>query len=100
MPLLPRAHLFEFNDRDWVPESLRDTIVETLSRSLDWGGFLRPLAPVIDDFLSAAGTREVLDLCAGAGGPAVMSTPHTSPRPHPRGVRASSSTRFTIFNLS
>ena len=72
MPLLPRTHLFEFNDRDWVPESLRDTIVETLSRSLDWGGFLRPLVPVVDDFLSAAGTREVLDLCAGAGGPAVI----------------------------
>jgi len=72
MPRLPRTHLFEFNDRDWVPESLRDTIVETLSRSLDWGGFLRPLAPVIDDFLAAAGTREVLDLSAGAGGPAVI----------------------------
>lgn len=72
MPVLPRAHLFEFNDRDWVPESLRDTIVETLSRSLDWGGFLRPLAPVIDDFLAASGTHEVLALCAGAGGPAVI----------------------------
>ena len=72
MPILPRAQLFEFNDRDWVPESLRDTIVETLSRSLDWGGFLAPLAPVIDEFLSAAGTTEVLDLCAGAGGPALI----------------------------
>lgn len=72
MPFLPRVQLFEFNDRDWVPASLRDTIVETLSRSLDWGGFLRPLAPVIDDFLSGSGTREVLDLCAGAGGPAVI----------------------------
>jgi polyphosphate kinase 2 len=72
MPVLPRAHLFEFNDRDWVPASLRDTIVETLSRSLDWGGFLRPLVPVIDNFLSAAGTRDVLDLCAGAAGPALI----------------------------
>jgi len=71
-PLLPRAHLFEFNDRDWVPESLRDTIIETLSRSLRWGSFLRPLVPVIDRFLSAAGTREVLDLCAGAAGPALI----------------------------
>jgi polyphosphate kinase 2 len=74
MPLLPRAHLFEFNDRNWVPASLRDTIVETLSRSLDWGGFLRPLVPVMEDFLSAAGTREVLDLCAGAAGPALILT--------------------------
>jgi hypothetical protein len=72
MSVLPRAHLFEFNDRDWVPATLRDTIVETLSRSLAWGGVLRPLAPVIDRFLEAAGTREVLDLCAGAGGPAMI----------------------------
>jgi len=72
MPLFPRTHLFEFNDRDWVPASLRDTIVETLSRSLDWGGFLRPLVPVLDRFLSDAGTREVLDLCAGAAGPAMI----------------------------
>jgi hypothetical protein len=28
--------------------------------------------PVIDRFLSACGTHEVLDLCAGAGGPAVI----------------------------
>jgi len=68
---LPRAQLFEFNDRSWVPATLRDTIIETLSRSLDWGGFLRPLVPVIDRFLADAGTAEVLDLCAGAGGPAV-----------------------------
>jgi polyphosphate kinase 2 len=68
MSLLPRAHLFEFNDRDWVPASLRDTLIETLSRSLDWGGFVRPLVPVMDDFLSTAGTREVLELCSGAAG--------------------------------
>ncbi len=72
MSLLARAQLFELNDSDWVPESLRDTIVETLSRSLDWGGFLQPLAPVLDRFLSDSGTRDVLDLCAGAGGPAVI----------------------------
>ena len=69
---LPRAQLFEFNDRTWVPASLRDTIVETLSRSLEWGGFLRPLVPVIDEFLSVSRTNEVLDLCAGAGGPAAI----------------------------
>lgn len=68
----PRLQLFEFNDESWVPESLRDTIVEALSRSLAWGGFLRPLAPVLDAFLSASGTQEVLDLCAGAGGPALI----------------------------
>lgn len=72
MSRFPRAQLFEFNDEDWVPASLRDTIVETLSRSLRWGGFLRPLAPLLDAFLLASGKREVLDLCAGAGGPALI----------------------------
>lgn len=69
---LPRAQLFELHEQTWVPESLRDMIVETLSRSLDWGGFIRPLLPIAERFLSAAGTRDVLDLCAGAGGPAVI----------------------------
>ena len=72
MSRVPRAQLFEFNDERWVPTSLRDAIVETLSRSLRWGGFLRPLAPVLDAFLSASGKHEVLDLCAGAGGPALI----------------------------
>jgi hypothetical protein len=74
MSRVPRAQLFEFNDERWVPASLRDTIVETLSRSLRWGGFLGPLAPILDAFLSASGKREVLDLCAGAGGPALILT--------------------------
>jgi hypothetical protein len=69
---IPRAQLFEIHEQSWVPESLRDLIVETLSRSLDWGGFMRPLLPIVEEFLAAAGTREVLDLCAGAGGPALI----------------------------
>ena len=35
MALLPRIQAFEFNDSSWVPASLRDTLIETLSRSLD-----------------------------------------------------------------
>ena len=32
---LPRLQLFEFNDSEATPESLRDTVIETLSRVLD-----------------------------------------------------------------
>ena len=71
-PSLPRLQLFEFHDQPWVPATLRDMIVETLSRSSDWGGFMRPLVPAIEEFLSASETCEVLDLCSGAGGPAVI----------------------------
>ncbi len=69
MPL-PRLQLFEFNDLDWVGADLRDTVVESLSRGLDWGHTLTGLVDPFAEFLAEAGTDRVLDLCAGAGGPA------------------------------
>jgi len=71
MPLsLPRLQLFEFNDLPSMPASVRDTIVESLSRTLDWGQVLRGLVDPFEAFLAESGAREVLDLGAGAGGPA------------------------------
>jgi len=69
MPL-PRLQLFEFNDLDWVGSDVRDTVVESLSRGLRWGRTLTGLVEPFAEFLDAAGTNRVLDLCAGAGGPA------------------------------
>lgn len=69
MPL-PRLQLFEFNDLAATPAALRDTIVESLSRALDWGRMLEGLVAPLSEFLAAAGATEILDLCAGAGGPA------------------------------
>jgi hypothetical protein len=69
MPL-PRLQLFEFNDLDRVPAAVRDTVVESLSRTLRWGRILAGLVDPLDEFLTRAGTREVLDIGAGAGGPA------------------------------
>jgi SAM-dependent methyltransferase len=70
MPGLPRVQLFEFNDRAWAPAVLRDTIVESLSRTLRWGRVLDGLVDPLIAFLDAAGTHRVLDLGSGAGGPA------------------------------
>jgi len=84
--MLPRLQLFEFNDLDFVPTAVRDTIVESLSRTLVWGRMLRGLTAPFAEFLAAAGTREVLDLGAGAGGPATVlhreltRAGHTPPR--------------------
>jgi hypothetical protein len=69
MPL-PRLHLFEFNDSPWAPRALRDTIIESLSRTLDWGHLLSGLVAPFEEFVARAGVSEVLDVCAGAGGPA------------------------------
>jgi hypothetical protein len=67
---LSRRQLFEFNDLAQAPAAVRDTIVESLSRTLAWGRILDELVPAFERFLEAAGTREVLDLGSGAGGPA------------------------------
>jgi hypothetical protein len=69
---LPRLQLFEFNDLSAVPAALRDTIVESLSRALRWGRMLEGLVPPLRRFLDDAGSSEILDLCAGAGGPATI----------------------------
>ena len=69
---LPRLQAFEFNDLAATPDALRETIVETLSRALAWGRMLRGLVAPFRAFLDAAGTDDVLDLCAGAGGPAAI----------------------------
>ena len=62
--------LFEFNDLSSVPAAVRDTIVESLSRAISWGGILSGLVDPLDDFLTRAGTNKVLDIGSGAGGPA------------------------------
>jgi hypothetical protein len=67
---LPRVHAFELHELSSVPPALRETIVETLSRALLWGGMLRGLVSPFQRFLERSGAHEVLDLCAGAGGPA------------------------------
>ncbi|MBI2395823.1 MAG: hypothetical protein HYV09_40030 [Deltaproteobacteria bacterium] len=67
---LPRLQLFEFNDQPWVPAAVRDTVVESLSRTLDWGRMLEGLVAPFELFLGDSGAAEVLDIGAGGGGPA------------------------------
>lgn len=71
MPL-PRLHLFEFNDRPEVPQFVRETVVESLSRAMAWGRMLRELVMPFHDFVRGTGATEVLDIGAGAGGPAAI----------------------------
>ncbi len=72
MPMLPRLHLFEFNDSAWAPKVLRDTIVEALSLTLDRAHVMRPVVDPFREFLVASGAQTVIDLAAGAGGPAAI----------------------------
>lgn len=68
--MLPRLQLFEFNDEAWTPTLLRQTIVESLSLALDQAQVLRPLVKPFLRFLEQSKAATLVDLAAGAGGPA------------------------------
>ncbi len=70
--MLPRLQLFEFNDAAWAPKVLRETIIEALSRTLDWAHVMRPLVGPFREFLAASKAGTIIDLAAGAGGPAAI----------------------------
>lgn len=81
MPL-PRLQLFEFNDAPWAPPVLRSTLTEALSRAIRWGRLSEGLVEPLARTLTRAGTAKVLDLCAGAGGPAVVLSDAMARRGH------------------
>ena len=67
-----RLHLFEWEDQRWLPRTLRDFITDHLRYTLN-EDMRRPVNMAIADrlkvLLERTGTRRVIDLCAGAGGP-------------------------------
>lgn len=67
---MTRIHLFELEDLDWFPRTLRDYMTEWLAyvnnRTQGWDLF----APVIASLLRASKSDQIVDLCSGAGGPA------------------------------
>lgn len=72
MPTLPRLQLFEFNDLSSAPTALRETIVESLGRTLDWGHILDGLATPFAQFIQTTGASRVVDLGSGTGAPASL----------------------------
>ncbi len=98
----PRLQLFEFNDLPNIPAAARDTIVESLSRALEWGRVLDGLVDPFTDFLKASGARELLDLGSGAGGPARILSRALARRGHdvPRFVLSDLHPRIEAWSRS
>ena len=71
---MPRLHLFEFEDQPWLPRVFRDFITDHLRFTLN-EPMRRPvnvaIAARLKALLASAGTSQMVDLCAGAGGPVV-----------------------------
>lgn len=64
-----RAELFEIHDHPWFPALLRDLVTDALQALWDFSSSYKPILPLLRNALARVGTREVLDLCSGAGGP-------------------------------
>ncbi len=66
---MARWHLFEFQDEAWYPTSLGDAGTAYLAHLSESMGLDAMLVPAIDEALERSGERQLVDLCAGAGGP-------------------------------
>lgn len=67
-----RLHLFEWEDQPWLPRVFRDFITDHL-RFTQNEPMRRPvnaaIAERLRDLLTRTGSRRIIDLCGGAGGP-------------------------------
>lgn len=66
---MPRLHLLEIEDQPWCPAAVRDTLTDTLALVLNRTNRYAPIVPRLRRALERTGTRRIVDLCSGAGGP-------------------------------
>jgi hypothetical protein len=64
-----RLELFEIHDQPWFPDFLRREVLDALQMIFERTDTYRPIAGRLRAALDYAGTRSVLDLFSGVGGP-------------------------------
>jgi hypothetical protein len=66
---MKRIHLFEFTDLSWYPQIFRRIQTDYLQFVVTLGSGQKDLIPLMIRAMQHAGTREIVDLCSGGGGP-------------------------------
>lgn len=66
--MVPRLHLFEFNDQPWLPEVLRRGETNYLAKVIDLAKPFAPLAPKLAALAERHGDK-IVDLASGGAGP-------------------------------
>jgi len=66
---LKRFHLFEFEDYEWFPNSIRDGGTDFLGFVLRLLNYYKPSVEIIENLAKTSGQRHVIDLCSGNGSP-------------------------------
>jgi hypothetical protein len=66
---MPRLELREIHDHPAFPGPLRDLVTDGMQSLWEFGNTYKPILGRLLGGMERAGTREVLDLCSGGGGP-------------------------------
>ena len=66
---MSHSELFELHDQPWFPAFLRDVVTDALQEVWEFSNSYKPILPLLQRAMKRTGTREVLDLCSGGGGP-------------------------------
>lgn len=68
-------HAIEIADQPWCPHAIRDAVTDFCRFVLTHSRTYHAVAPLLAGALRQTGTRRVLDLCSGAGGPWIELRP-------------------------
>lgn len=69
---MKRIHLFEFEDFNWFPSSIRDCLTRYLVTFHKLLNTKEQLADLVEEGLTHTDNKQVIDLCSGSGGPMLM----------------------------
>jgi hypothetical protein len=66
---MPRIQFIEVHEQPWFPKTLRSEVTDVLQFGSEAAKTYSSIAPVLGRALAASGSRSVVDLCSGSGGP-------------------------------
>ena len=69
MSIFRRIQFYEIQDLSWCPQVIRDGVTDYLSWVINILGIYNPLSQPINECLQQAKSQQILDMCAGGGGP-------------------------------
>jgi hypothetical protein len=64
-----RIQFIELHDEPWFPSSLRNNVTDALQFGLSLLKAYAPIATLLLGVLDSTGSRSIVDLCSGGGGP-------------------------------
>jgi hypothetical protein len=64
-----RVQFIEFHDQPWFPSLLRDYVTDALQFGFSLFKVYAPVVPLLERVTESTGSRSIVDMCSGAGGP-------------------------------